>query len=113
MTKKAILLLSIFGVLQAGPAFATTGAKGSADRIALREGYAQYAGKIDLRDSTGAVIFYYWGGDRCAGMPGPTNREVDILLSAHLQGHEVSFDYADHASAYGTSRCWDGGLQVW
>jgi hypothetical protein len=114
MAKKSILLVALAGVLLAtGTAFALTGTRGLADRIAVREGYSQYEGKVDLRDSSGAVIFYYWGGDRCAGMPGPTNREVDLLLDAHLHGHDVSFDYADHASAYGTSRCWDGGLQVW
>ena len=114
MIKKAILLLSVLGVLQAGPAFATTGAKGSADRIALREGYAQYAGKIDLRDSTGAVIFYYWGGDRCAAAAvAPSERQIDKLLDAHIGGHEYQLDYTDVASAYGNSRCWDGGIQLW
>jgi hypothetical protein len=57
MTKKAILVLALAGLLStAGSALASlTGAKGNADRIALREGYSQYEGKIDLRDSTGAV----------------------------------------------------------
>ena len=56
MTKKAILLVALVGSLHAaGTAFALTGALGDADRIALREGYSQYEGKIDLRDATGAV----------------------------------------------------------
>ena len=95
-------------------AFASfTGAKGSADRIALRTGFAQYAGKVDLRDATGAVIFYYWGGDRCVGATAPTDRQIDFLLSSHVSGHEVSLDYNDTTSAYGTSRCWDGGIQIY
>ena len=66
MTKKVILLLALVGVLHASAtAFALTGALGNADRIALREGYSQYEGKIDLRDGTGTVTFYYWGGTRC------------------------------------------------
>ncbi len=114
MTKKAILLIALVGVLSAtATAFALTGALGNADRIALREGYSQYDGKIDLRDSAGTVTFYYWGGDRCVGAAAPTDRQVDILLSAHVHGHAVSLDYGNYGSAYGTSRCWDGGIQVW
>ncbi len=114
MTKKAILIISLAGILHATPAFALTGAAGSADRIALREGYSQYEGKIDLRDSSGAVIFYYWGGIRCAGAPvAPTDRQIDVLLAAHLNGHEVSLDYNNYNSTHGSSRCWDGGIQVY
>ena len=116
MTKKEILLVALLGVLLASAtAFASlTGAKGNADRIALREGYSQYEGKIDLRDSTGAVLFYFWGGSRCAGAPiAPTDRQIDILLSAHLNGHEVSLDYNNYVSSFGSSRCWDGGIQVY
>ena len=115
MTKKAIKLIALVGALSAtGTAFATTGTKGSADRIALRENYSQYEGKIDLRDSSGAVTFYYWGGDRCAAAPVvPTDRQIDILLNAHFHGHEVSPDYDNYASQFGTSRCWDGGMQVY
>jgi hypothetical protein len=114
MTRKAILLIAFVGALDAtGTAFALTGAKGSADRIALREGYSQYEGKIDLRDSSGIVTFYYWGGDRCVGAPAPTDRQIDILLSGHVHGHEASLDYDNYASAFGTSRCWDGGIQVY
>ena len=86
----------------------------NADRIAVREGYEQYEGKIDLRDSAGALVFYFWGGTRCAAAAdAPTEREIDILLAAHIGGHEYQLDYADVASAYGNSRCWDGGIQVW
>jgi hypothetical protein len=114
MTKKAILLIALTGVLHAaGTAFALTSTQGLADRIALRDGYSQYAGKIDLRDSSGAVTFYFWGGDRCVGATAPTERQVDILLNAHVHGHDVSLDYSDRTSSYGTSRCWDGGIQVW
>lgn len=114
MTKKAVLLIALTAVLHATPAFALTGAVGNADRIALREGYSQYEGKIDLRDSTGAVTFYYWGGSRCAAAPvAPTDRQVDILLAAHLNGHEVSLDYNNYNSSLGSSRCWDGGIQVY
>ena len=114
MKKTATVLIALAAILRATPAFALTGSPGSADRIALREGYAQYEGKVDLRDSSGAVIFYYWGGTRCASAPvAPTDRQIDILLAAHLNGHEVSLDYSDQSSSYGTSRCWDGGLQVW
>ena len=115
MTKKAILLIALVGVLYAADTvFALTGAGGNADRITLREGYARYEGKIDLRDSTGTVTFYYWGGDRCAGATTvPTDRQIDILLSAHVHGHAVSLDYADYVNTLGTNRCWDGGIQVW
>lgn len=114
MTMKATLLLALAGVVSVGgTAFALTGAKGYADRIALRDGYSQYSGKIDLRDATGAVIFYYWGGSRCAAATPPTDREIDFLMSAHLNGHEVSLDYADYTTSLGVSRCWDGGMQIW
>ena len=115
MTKTASLSIVLVATLLAsGTAFASlTGSNGLADRIALREGYAQYKGKVDLRDASGAVTFYYWGGDRCLGAVAPTNRQIDILLDAHVHGHEVSFDYNEVVSAYGTSRCWDGGIQVW
>jgi hypothetical protein len=114
MTKKAILLVALVGVLRAtATTFALTGAMGNADRITLREGYSQYDGKIDLRDSSGAVTFYYWGGTRCAAATSPTDRQIDILLSAHVHGHGVSLDYDDYISSLGTSRCWDGGIQVW
>ena len=116
VTKKTIVLIALVGVLLAtATAFASiTGVKGYADRIALREGYSQYEGKIDLRESSGAVIFYYWGGTRCAGAPvAPTDRQIDIMLSAHLQGHEAQLDYNNYVSSQGTSRCWDGGIQVW
>ena len=114
MTRKAILLIALVGALSAtGTAFALTGAKGSADRIALRENYSQYAGKIDQRDSSGSVIFYYWGGDRCGNAIAPTDRQIDVLLSAHVHERETSLDYSEHASQYGTSRCWDGGIQVY
>src|SRR5262245_34707776 len=113
MTKKRILLITLLGVLHAGTAFALTGTKGSADRIALREGYSQYEGKIDLRESGGTVTFYYWGGDRCPGAPVPTNRQIDFLLNAHLSGHQISFDYDNYNGQFGTNRCWDGGLQIW
>jgi hypothetical protein len=73
-----------------------------ADRIGLREGYSQYAGKIDLRDHSGIVTFYYWGGDRCVGAIPPTD-QIDFLLNAHVTGHEVSVDYDSYASQYGTS----------
>jgi hypothetical protein len=99
-------------VLASSPAFATTGAKGSADRIALRENFPQYRGKVDLRDALNVVNFYYWGGDRCLGAAQPTDRQIDILLAAHLQGHDVALDYVDINSAFGVSRCWDGNLQV-
>lgn len=113
MIKKAILLIAIVGALQA-TAFALTGAVGNADRIALRDGYSQYDGKIDLRDATGAVTFYYWGGSRCAAAPvAPTDRQVDVLLDAHLSGHAVALDYTSYNSALGASRCWDGGIQVY
>ena len=115
MTKKAILLSALVGVVYAtGTAFALTGALGNADRIALREGYSQYEGKIDLRDESGAVTFYYWGGSRCAAAAvSPTDPQVDILLSPHLQGHPVALDYTSYNSALGSSRCWDGGIQVY
>jgi hypothetical protein len=114
MTRKAILLIALAGVLHASAtAFALTGAMGNADRIALREGYSQYEGKIDLRDSSGAVTFYYWGGTRCAVATAPTDRQIDILLSAHVHGHAVSLDYDSQVSSLGDSRCWDGGIQVW
>ena len=94
--------------------FALTGAVGNADRIALREGYAQYEGKIDLRDESNAVTFYYWGGSRCAAAAtAPTDRQIDILLNAHLHGHAVSLDYTSYGSSLGTSRCRDGGIQVY
>ena len=114
MTKKALLLIALVGVLHAtATVFALTGAKGNADRIALREGYAQYAGKIDLRDSTNAVVFYYWGGDRCGSATAPTDRQIDLLLNAHVNGHAVSLDYTDYNGLFGVNRCWDGGIQVW
>jgi len=43
----------------------------------------------------------------------PTDREIDILLGAHLNGHAVSLDYANFSSSFGQSRCWDGGIQVY
>ena len=46
-------------------------------------------------------------------MIAPTDRQVDILLGAHLNGHAVSLDYQDFNSSFGTSRCWDGGIQVY
>jgi hypothetical protein len=114
MTKTAILLIALVGVLHAtATVFALTGSRGNADRIGLREDYSQYAGKIDLRDSTGTVTFYYWGGDRCGSSPAPTDRQIDILLSAHVNGHAVSLDYDDFNGAFGMNRCWDGGIQVW
>ena len=114
MTKKTILLIALMGVLPAATAFASlTGTIGSADRIALRENYSQYEGKIDLRDDSGIVTFYYWGGTRCVGATAPTDRQVDVLLNAHVHGHEVSLDYANYTSTFGSSRCWDGGIQVW
>ena len=115
MTKKTILLIALVGVLcMTGTALALSGAVGYADRIALRDGYSQYEGKIDLRDAAGAVTFYYWGGSRCAAATDvPTDREIDYLLNAHLSGHSVSIDYDNYASSFGTSRCWDGGLQVY
>jgi uncharacterized membrane protein len=113
MTKTAILLVALVGVPHA-TAFALTGAVGNADRVALREGYSQYEGKIDLRDSTSTVTFYYWGGSRCAAAAvAPTDRQVDILLNAHVNGRAVSLDYQSHNSAFGSSRCWDGGIQVY
>jgi hypothetical protein len=113
MTRKAILLVTVLSALHAGAAFALTGSKGSADRIALREGYSQYEGKIDLRDSGNIVTFYYWGGDRCVGAIPPTNRQIDFLLDAHLNGHQFSLDYDNYNSQFGTNRCWDGGIQIW
>ena len=115
MTEKPILFLALAGALYAATAFASiTGAKGNADRIALRPGYSQYEGKVDLRDAAGAVVFYFWGGDRCAAAPvAPTERQVDLLLSAHLNGHAYQLDYNNSNSQYGASRCWDGGIQVW
>jgi hypothetical protein len=114
MANKAILLIALVGVLHGtATTFALTGAKGNADRIALREGYSQYAGKIDLRDSSGTVTFYYWGGDRCTGATAPTDRQIDILLSAHVHGRAVSLDYDDHNGSFGMNRCWDGGIQIW
>jgi hypothetical protein len=98
--------------LVSGTAFATTGAKGLADRIALRENFAQYAGKVDLRDANNIVNFYYWGGDRCANAVAPSERQIQFLMSAHFAGLEVALDYNDVVSAHGTSRCWDGGIQV-
>ena len=65
MPKKLVLLSALMGVLYATATFALTGAIGNADRIALREGYSQYEGKIDLRDAANVVTFYYWGGTRC------------------------------------------------
>jgi hypothetical protein len=115
MTKKPVLFLALAGALYASAtAFALTGAKGNADRIAVRGNYSQYEGKVDLRDANGAVVFYFWGGDRCAAAPvAPTERQIDLLLSAHLNGHAVSLDYGNFNSQYGASRCWDGGIQVY
>ena len=115
MTKRTILLTALVAVLCAtATAFALTGAVGSADRIALRPGYSQYDGKIDLRVASGAVNFYYWGGSRCAAAPiAPTDRQIDALLNAHLSGHAVALDYTSYNSALGSSRCWDGGIQVY
>lgn len=114
MTRQAIQLIALAALLHAsGTALALTGTKGSADRVAVRPGYSQYEGKVDLRDSNNVVTFYYWGGDRCVGAPKPTNRQIDLLLNAHLYGHEYSLDYDNYASQYGTSRCWDGGIQVY
>ena len=114
MTKKIVLLSALIGVLHATATFALTGTIGNADRIALREGYSQYEGKIDLRDAANVVTFYYWGGTRCpAAVTAPTDRQVDVLLNAHVHGHAVSLDYTDFNSAFGTSRCWDGGIQVY
>jgi hypothetical protein len=115
MTKRTILLTALAAVLCAtATAFALTGAVGNADRIALRPGYSQYDGKIDLREASGAVTFYYWGGSRCAAAPiAPTDRQIDVLLNAHLSGHAVALDYASYNSALGSSRCWDGGIQVY
>ena len=116
MTKKVILLVALMGIFcVTGTALAAlSGAVGYADRIAVRVGYSQYEGKIDLRDSANAVTFYYWGGARCAAATdAPTEREIDLLLNSHLSGHSVSIDYQNYSSSYGTSRCWDGGLQVY
>ena len=114
MTKKTILLGALIGVLYATATFALTGAVGNADRIALREGYSQYEGKIDLRDASNTVTFYYWGGTRCpAALTAPTDRQIDILLGAHLHGRAVSLDYENFNSSFGQSRCWDGGVQVY
>ena len=114
MTRHATLLFALVGVLSAtATAFALSGTVGTADRIIVRAGYSQYAGKIDLRDSAGAVTYYYWGGDRCVGATAPTDRQIDMLLSAHVNGHAVSLDYNNASSSLGTSRCWDGGIQIW
>ena len=116
MTRNALLLVALLGILSAtGTTLAAlSGTMGYADRIAIRNGYSQYEGKIDLRDSNNVVTFYYWGGTRCAAATdAPTNREIDFLLNAHLSGHSVSLDYDNYSSSYGTSRCWDGGLQIW
>jgi len=114
MPKTLVLLSALMGLLYATATFALTGAIGNADRIALREGYSQYEGKIDLRDAANVVTFYYWGGTRCpAAVTAPTDRQVDVLLNAHVHGHAVSLDYTDFNSAFGTSRCWDGGIQVY
>jgi hypothetical protein len=108
------LFAALLGVVCATNAFSLTGAVGLADRIALREGYSQYEGKIDLRDASNSVIFYYWGGARCpSALTPPTDRQVDVLLNAHLSGHAVSLDYTNFTSSYGQSRCWDGGIQVY
>ena len=64
----------------------------------------------DLRDSSNIATFYYWGGDRWVGAPVPTDRQIDFLLNAHV---DVSLDYDNYASQYGTNRCWDGGIQIW
>ena len=60
MPKTLVLLSALMGLLYATATFALTGAIGNADRIALREGYSQYEGKIDLRDAANVVTFYYW-----------------------------------------------------
>jgi hypothetical protein len=114
VTKKIMTSIVLGALLAAsGTAFATTGAKGLADRIALRENFPQYKGKVDLRDALGNVTFYYWGGDRCPTGAQPTDRQIDILLAAHLQGHDVALDYTDiNTVTYGISHCWDGNLQV-
>ena len=105
MPKTLVLLSALMGLLYATATFALTGAIGNADRIALREGYSQYEGKIDLRDAANVVTFYYWGGTRCpAAVTAPTDRQVDVLLNAHVHGHAVSLDYTDFNSAFGTSR---------
>ena len=115
MTKKAILLIALVGLLHAaGTAFALTGALGTPIASPFERAIPSTKGKIDLRDGTGAVTFYYWGGTRCpAAVTAPTDRQVDILLSAHLNGHAVSLDYANFTSSFGASRCWDGGIQVY
>ena len=93
-------------------AAATTGSRGTASRVTIRDGYSQYEGKID-HYSGSTVTFYYWGGGRCQGVTQPTRRQIDRLLSAHLHGRETSLDYSTYTSNYGTSRCWDGGIQIW
>jgi hypothetical protein len=115
VTKKAKLsIVLVATALASGTAFASlSGAQGNADRIILREGYSQYQGRIDLRETSGTVTYYYWGGDRCPATPVPSNRQIDILLAAHNSGHAVSLDYNNVTGTFGTNRCWDGGIQVW
>jgi hypothetical protein len=80
-------------------AWALTSGKGTADRIIIRPGYAQY---------------HYWGGGRCPGAAAPATLQVDRMLNAHVNGHSLSLDYNNVVTAaYGTSRCWDGGTMVW
>jgi len=115
VNKPATFSIALAAVgIASGIAYAsTTGALGLAEIAVIRDAYSQYEGKIDMRESSGAVTYYYWGGDRCAGMTGPTNRKVDMMLAARLAGHQMQLDYNDHVSTYGTSHCWDGGIILW
>lgn len=109
-------LFALVGItLAAAPALALTGDKGAADRITIRDGYSQYAGKVDLRASSDSTVTYhYWGGDRCVGATQPSVRQINRLLDAHNAGREITLDYQDNVTAtYGTSECWDGGIQIW
>lgn len=114
--KKTTVIASALATLglASGIAYASlTGTLGLPEIVVIRDSYSQYEGKIDLREASGAVTYYFWGGDRCAGMVGPTNRKVDMLLDAKMAGHQIQLDYNEHASQYGTSRCWDGGIILW
>jgi len=91
----------------------STGTSGTVDLVLLRDTDTQLSGRVAIRDSSGTVTQYYWGGDRCATMPEPTNRKVDMVINAQIAGREVQLDYNDHSSQYGSSHCWNGGVILW
>ncbi len=86
----------------------TVGATGAIEQVTYDETYSQYEGYIRIRESGGTLTSYFWGGARCSGAEAPPERAIQLLFEYQLHDRDVKLFYNDTASAYGTSRCWDG-----